>query len=160
MNNTPDNGEKQKKTTDFFKNLSKKKEAKTSEFIVAIIFNIIFLYIVNNLLSWNLGFISPTFQDVIWIFNISICANIVANIIWLAYHPGWFRSIIQIILNILGFLVCYYLFIIFPFIFSQVAYTIALKLLIILGMVGLIIASLVELVRIILRISKHFNSSN
>jgi hypothetical protein len=152
MNDTPDNGEKHKKKTDFLKNLSKKKKAKTSEFVGAIIFNIIFLYIVNNVLSWNLGFIAPSFQDVLWIFNISICATIVANIIWLVYHPGWFRSIIQIILNILGLLVCYYLLVIFPFIFSQEAYTIALKLLIILGIMGLIISSLVEITRLILRL--------
>lgn len=154
MNENQDNGEDQKKVNDFLRKLSKEKDARKSEFIGAIIVNLIMLYIVNNVLSWNLGFIAPSFQDVVWIFNISICSTIVANVIFLAYHPGWFRSIIQIILNILGFLVCYYLYIIFPFIFSQAAYTIVLKILIILGMVALVIASLVEVARLILRIKK------
>jgi glycopeptide antibiotics resistance protein len=81
--------------------------------------------------------------------------TILANIIFLIYHPGWFRSIMQIILNILGFMVCYYLYTIFPFIFSNAAYTIALKILLILGMAGVIIASIVEVFRLILRLLKH-----
>lgn len=156
MTEAQDKGEDQKKVTGFLKNLSKEKEAKTSEFIGAIIANIIVLYIVNNLLSWNLSFILPSFQDVLWIFNISICATIAANIIFLIYHAGWFRSIVQIILNILGFLVCYYLYTIFPFIFSNSAYTIALKILIILGIIALVIATLVEILRLVLRISQPF----
>lgn len=154
MNETQDNGE-QSKVTGFLKKLSKEKKAKTSEFIGAIIVNVIVLYVVNNLLSWHLGFILPSFQDVLWILNISIGMTILANIIFLIYHPGWFRSIMQIILNILGFMVCYYLYTIFPFIFSNAAYTIALKILIILGMVGVIIASIVEVFRLILRLLKH-----
>lgn len=154
LNETPDNGENQGNGNDFWKKLSKEKEAKTSGFVAAIIFNIIVWYVVNNILSWNLGFIAPSFQDVLWIFNISIIATIIANILFLVYHPGWFRSIIQIILNILGFLVCYYLFTIFPFTFSQEAYSLVLQILLVLGMIALIIASLVEVVRLIMRVIK------
>lgn len=156
MSETQDNGEDNIKGTGIIKKLSKEKKAKTSEFIGAIIVNIIVLYVVNNLLSWHLGFILPSFKDVLWILNISIGATIIANIIFLLYHPGWFRSIVQIILNILGFLVCYYLYTIFPFIFSHASYTIVLKILLILGMVGVIIASIVEVLRLISRLSKHF----
>lgn len=151
-----ENGEITKDKNDkhnFLKKLSREKESKTSGFIASIIINLIFLYIVNNILSWNLSFIAPSFQDVLWIFNLSISANIIANIIFIAYHPGWFRSIIQIILNILGFMVCYYLFTIFPFIFSQAAYTIVLQMLLLLGMAGAVIACLVEIARLILRLT-------
>lgn len=154
MGEAPDKGDSQDQDKNFLKTLIKEKEAKSSEFIGAVIVNIIILYIVNNVLSWNLSFIAPSFQNVLWIFNISICAAIIANIIFLLYHPGWFRSLIQIILNILGFMVCYYLYIVFPFIFSQTTYTIALKIILILGMIGLVIASLFEVVRLILRIVK------
>lgn len=141
---------------DFLKNLLKEKEAKTSEFIGAIIVNIIFLYIVNNLLSWNLTFIAPSFQDVLWIFNISIVATIIGNILFLIYHPGWFRSIIQIILNILGFTVVYYLYTIFPFILSHYWVALTLKFALILAMVVLVIVSIFEVVRLILRALKLF----
>ncbi|HHY00654.1 MAG TPA: hypothetical protein GX531_04690, partial [Methanothermobacter sp.] len=84
------------------KKIFEEKKVKKSEFVVAIIVNVILLYIVNNLLSWNFSFITSSFQDVLWIFNISICATIIANIIFLTYHPGWFRSLAKIVLNILS----------------------------------------------------------
>jgi len=135
----------------FLKNLLKEKEPKTSEFVVAIIANIILLYIVNNLLSWNLGFIASSFQDVLWIFNISIAATIIGHILFLIYHPGWFRSIIQIILNILGFIVVYYLYTVFPFILNNGWVVFAVKFALIVAMVVLVIVSIFEVVRLILR---------
>ena len=135
----------------FLKNLLKEKEPKTSEFVGAIIANIILLYIVNNLLSWNLSFIAPSFQDVLWIFNISIAATIIGNILFLIYHPGWFRSIIQIILNILGFIVVYYLYTVFPFILSNGWVVFAVKFALIVAMIVLVIVSIFEVVRLILR---------
>ena len=135
----------------FLKNLLKEKEPKTSEFVGAIIANIILLYIVNNLLSWNLSFIAPSFQDVLWIFNISITATIIGNILFLIYHPGWFRSIIQIILNILGFTVVYYLYTVFPFILNNGWVIFAVKFALIVAMVVLVIVSIFEVVRLILR---------
>lgn len=154
MTETSGDGNNQEKIKDFLKKIFEEKDVSKSEFIVAIIGNIIILYIVNNLLSWNLSFITSSFQDVLWIFNISICATIIVNLIFLAYHPGWFRSLVKIILNILSFLVCYYLYTIFPFIFSQAAYTIILKIILIFGMVALIIASLVEVLRLIFKVIK------
>ncbi|MFA0834523.1 MAG: hypothetical protein ACC609_11015 [Methanobacterium formicicum] len=145
------NGENKENGKNFLKNFIKQKEPKTSEFIVAIIANLIFLYIVNNLLSWNLSFIAPSFQDVLWIFNISISATIIGNIIFLIYHPTWFRSIIRIILNILGFLVVYYLYTVFPFIISNYLVTFSVKFALIVAMVVMVIATIVEIVKLILR---------
>jgi len=148
------NGENNGNRENFLKKLFKEKEPKTSEFIGAIIANIILLYIVNNLLSWNLSFIAPSFQDVLWIFNLSITATIIGNFIFLIYHSGWFRSIIRIILNILGFLVAYYLYTVFPFIFSNGWVTFSLKFALIVVMVVMVIVTIVEMVKFILRIIK------
>jgi hypothetical protein len=136
---------------DFVKNLLKEKEPKTSEFVFAIIANIILLYVVNSLISWNLSFIALSFQEVLWIFNISIAATIIANIIFLIYHPGWFRSIIKIILNILGFLVAYYLYTVFPFSLSNGWVIFSVKFALIVVMVVLVIANIVEVVKLILK---------
>ena len=127
----------------------KEKEFKNSEFIAAIIINIIFLYIVNNLLNWNISFIAPTFSQVLFILNVSIIANILANIGFLIYQRGWFRSLAQIILNIIGFAVAYSFFVVFPFVFQTIAFAYILKFLLILGMIALVIASIVEVLRLI-----------
>lgn len=145
------NGEDKK---NFLKTFLKEKEPKKSAFIAAIVVNIILLYIVNNLLSWNLSFIASSFQDVLWIFNISIAATIIGNVIFLIYHPGWFRSIIRIILNILGFMVVYYLYTVFPFIFSNGWVTFSLKFAFIVAMVVMVIVTIVEVLKLILRTIK------
>ncbi len=146
------NGENNGNGEDFLKKILKEKEPKTSEFIGTIVVNIIFLYIVNNLLSWNLSFIAPSFQDVLWIFNLSITATIIGNILFLIYHPGWFRSLIRIILNILGFMVAYYLYTVFPFIFSNSWVTFSVKFALIIAMVVMVIVTIFEIVKFILRI--------
>lgn len=148
------NGENNGNDKNFLKNFLKEKEPKTSEFIAVIVVNLIFLYIVNNLLSWNLSFITSSFQDVLWIFNLSITATIAGNVLFLIYHPTWFRSIIQIILNILGFLVVYYLYTVFPFIFSNGLVTFSLKFALIVAMVVMVIVTIVEVVKLILRALK------
>lgn len=148
------NGANNGNDKNFLKNFLKEKEPKTSEFIAVIVVNLIFLYIVNNLLSWNLSFITSSFQDVLWIFNLSISATIVGNVLFLIYHPTWFRSIIQIILNILGFLVVYYLYTVFPFVFSNGLVTFSLKFALIVAMVVMVIVTIVEVVKLILRALK------
>jgi hypothetical protein len=128
----------------------RKKEAKKSDFVATIIVNIIFFYIVNNLLNWNISFIAPSFQNVLWIINLSIAATILANLIFLFYNPGWFRSALQIILNIIAFYGAYLLYTVFPFVFSNYYYTYGMEILLILAMIGTVIATIVEILRLIL----------
>lgn len=128
----------------------KEKEFKNSEFIAAIIINIIFLYVANNILNWNLSFIAPTFSQVLFILNISIIANILANIGFLIYQRGWFRSLAQIILNIIGFAVAYSFYVLFPFVFQIAIITYALKFALIIAMIAIVLATIVEILRLLL----------
>jgi len=131
--------------------LLKDKKASKSEFIVAVIVNIIFLYIINNLMSWNISFIDPSFNEVLWIFNISIIANILANVAFLIYYSDAFRSIIQVLLDILGVLVVYYLYVVFPFVFQDGWFIFAVKFALIVALIAIIIATFVEAIRFILK---------
>ena len=133
------------------KGFLKEKKPKKIEFIIAIIANIIFLYIVNNLMAWNISFIADSLSDILWILNISIIANILANIIYLIYYSEWLRVVSQIILNILGFWVAYSLYVVFPFNFSNILYDYAVVFALIVAMIALVIASFVEVVRLILK---------
>lgn len=130
----------------FFRNIFKDKEINRIEFIVAIIVNIIFLYIFNNIPSWNISFITSAFVNILWIINLSLGANIVVNIIFIFYHPSWFRHSLQTFLNILSIMVLYYLYTIFPFNFSHEGIAIALKIVFILIMVILVLTTLIEII--------------
>ena len=128
------------------------KEVRTSEFIIAIVVNIIFFYIFNNLLNWHLNFITNTFQYVLWIINITLGFTIIVNALYLFYHPKWLRDSLQIIINILGFLVVYFLYTVYPFNFSQIFISYGLKLVLILIMLAIIAATVYQIMQLILRI--------
>jgi hypothetical protein len=121
------------------------KREQKSEYFVAIIFNIIFLYIVNNLLNWQVYFITNSFNEVLWIINLSIIITIIGNILLLLYSPERFRHVMKIILNIVAFIAVYFVYIVFPFNFYNSFYNWGFSILMILAMIGIIIASIVEI---------------
>jgi hypothetical protein len=121
------------------------KREQKSEYFVAIIFNLIFYYIVNNLLNWQVYFITNSFNEVLWIINLSIIITIIGNIILLVYSPERFRHLMKIILNIVAFIAVYFVYIVFPFNFYNSFYNWGFSILMILAMIGIIIASIVEI---------------
>jgi hypothetical protein len=128
--------------------LSKDKEKDRSEFIAAIIINIILWFIVNNLLNWNLSFISPTFIQVQGIIYLLITTTILINIIFLFYQATWFRNLLKMITDILGILVAYTLLVVFPFILNEVL-ALVLTILLILAIIGGIIGLIIHLLKVI-----------
>jgi len=120
------------------------KKERTSEYIIAIIFNLIFLYLINNLLNWNIYFITPALNEILWIINLSILATIIGNVLLLLYSPESFRYIMKIIMNTINFIAIYFVYEVFPFNFYNSFFNWGLSIFLILIMIGLVIASLVE----------------
>ncbi len=127
----------------FFLERNRKREQKT-EYITAIIFNLIFLYIVNNLINWQVYFITNAFNEVLWIINLSIIATIIGNALLLLYNPERFRHAMKIILNIFAFIAVYFVYKVFPFNFYNSFYNWGFNILLILAMIGITIAIIVE----------------
>lgn len=123
---------------------NKKEKNRKAEYFVAIIFGLIFLYIVNNLLNWNIYFITNALNQVLWIINLSIIATIIGNVFLLAYDPEWFRHIIKIIINIINFIGAYFVYTVFPFNFYNSFINWGLHIFLILIMIGIAIAIIVE----------------
>lgn len=121
-----------------------KKEEKI-EYIVAIIFSLIFLYIFNNLLNWNVYFVTTAFNQVLWIINLSITATIIGNALLLLYNPVRFRHLIKLIINIISIIAVYYVYRVFPFEFNNSFYNWGLNIILILIMIATAIAIIVEL---------------
>lgn len=129
--------------------LEKDKKKHRAGFLVSIIFNIILYYIANNLLNWNISFIAPTFANVLWIVNYFLLAAIIINLIFIFYHPNWFRNLLHVIIDVLFILTAYTFFTVFPFIVGE-GLAIALKILIALVIVGSVISMIIHVVRFIL----------
>ncbi|MGZ7136289.1 MAG: hypothetical protein ACXVHY_10475, partial [Methanobacterium sp.] len=118
---------------------------RNGEYVSTIIVNIIFLYIFNNLLNWHVYFVTSAFNDVLWIINLSIAVAIIGNFLMLLYRPEWFRHVTKIVLNIVAFAAVYLVYIVFPFNFSNSFLNWGLSVLLILAMIGIIIATIVEI---------------
>jgi len=124
------------------------KEPDRSGFIAAIIINIIIWYIANNLLNWNLSFISPNFSNVLGILNLVIITTILINFIFIFYSASWFRNLLHIPVDILGIMTAYTFLIVFPFILGDVL-ALVLKILIVLGIIGGIVGLIIHILKFI-----------
>ena len=128
----------------FFLERNRKREQK-SEYVAAIIFNVIFWYIVNNILNWHIYFITNAFSEVLWILNLTIIVTIIGNVLLLLYSPDKFRHVMKIILNIFAFIAVYFVYEVFPFNFYNSFYNWGVTVLLILAMIGIVIATIVEI---------------
>lgn len=119
-------------------------EEKT-EYVAAIIVNLIFLYIFNNLLNWHIYFVTIALNEILWIINLTIAVAIIGNFLMLLYNPNWFRHTMKVILNTFAFIGVYFLFTIFPFDFNNPFLNTGLAVLLLLALVGIVIATIVEI---------------
>ena len=120
-----------------------------SAYWVAIIVNAILLFVAHNLLNWGVGFITEEFATVLWVIDLSLGATIAANIVFLFYDPAWFRHMAQVALNVVAVVATYTVFTVFPFALSGLA-DLAVRIALIVAMVGLGIGTIVEVVRLVL----------
>jgi len=132
------------------KNKVAKRPGKTG-YVAAVIVNAIMIYVFNNLLNWGVPFLTSDYSGVLWSINISLAANIIANILFIVYDPGWFHHIAQIVLNVIGLFVVFMIFTIFPFTFADKSWTFWVKIALIIVMAGIGIGTIVEFFRLILR---------
>ncbi|MCX6304470.1 MAG: hypothetical protein NT040_05845 [Bacteroidetes bacterium] len=94
-------------------------KSRNGEYISAIIFNLVFLWIVNHIPGWNLGFIKDNFMVVLWILNVNILVQIGGNALMLLSGLPTIRYIVQIIIESASFVTQMVLFYIYPFDFSH-----------------------------------------
>lgn len=108
----------------------RKRAARKFGYVVAIVVNLILMYVFNNLLRWNWhGFwgprgvlawpiITPRWADVLWALNLSISISIISYVLLLLYDPLWLRRLAEIVRNLFGILVLYMFYAVFPFDFG------------------------------------------
>lgn len=120
------------------------------EYTFAIFFNIIFFYIVNNLENW-VNWLSDGWTAVLWIINISIVLTIVFNLFYIFYDKNWFKNFTQIILNVIGCVSIATFYILFPLNLDATSFAWSqnlIKILLIIGFIGTIIAIIVNIAKL------------
>jgi hypothetical protein len=130
------------------------KRKKWYEYLFTSIINLILLYIANNILYWNLSFISSSFSEVLFAVNLSLIVRIVGNISFIFYHPPWFKHATKVIINITALLAAYMFYVVFPFIISQNFIVVGLKIIIILAIIATAASTVYEIIRVLYALSK------
>lgn len=119
-------------------------------YIVAIIFNIIALYVFNNLMNWGVPFLTSRYSGVLWAIDLSLGASIIANVLFLVFDYPWMRHLGQLILIPLSTLALFIIWAIFPFTFSAESWAFWVKVSLIIIMVFSAIGFIVEFFKLIL----------
>lgn len=115
-------------------------------YVAAIIVNLIMLYVVHSLLRWGVPFLTEDWAAVLPYMDNSIWTTIAANIAWIFYDARWFRRLLQIGLNVLGFRVVWAMFTIFPFEIDVYPVEQILRVGLQVAMVGIVIGTVVEII--------------
>ena len=93
--------------------------ARRGEYVWAIIWNFIFLWVINKLPDWNLGFITESFGAVVWLLVANIFVQIGGNLLMLIFDHRAVRYLARILTEAASLVTILALYFIFPFDFSD-----------------------------------------
>ena len=96
----------------------KTEKSRIPDYIATIIINAVLLWVAHKLPEWT-NFLTNSYQNALWVFNIFFVAAIILNFLFLFLDKIWFRVPMQLILNVIGFFAWFNLYHIYPFDFSH-----------------------------------------
>ncbi len=121
-------------------------------YTVAVLINTGLLIMVPNLLAWGWpAFLTPDFDQVVGLISISLIASIIFNLAYIWYDAGWFRHGGQVATGAISLVVMLRVYQVFPFDFSGWGFDPggALKVALVVGMVGVCVAIAIEFVKML-----------
>lgn len=118
-------------------------------YVVAIAVNAILWYVAHNLQRWDLPFVvAEQFTRILTALDLSLGATMVANAIFVAYDPPWFRRSGQAVLNLFSLSAMYTAYRVFPFDFGSEGANQAIRMLMVLGIIVVGVGTIIELARL------------
>ena len=132
------------------KNIMPEHRRKISEYVGAIIANGFILFVLNNLYNWRVPFLTESYQKCIWAIDVSLGAMIIVNFVFIFFDRDRFKHLLQIFTSAASFLALYIINWIFPFVFTEPAWFIVVKVLLIVSMVATGASVLYNLIRTII----------
>jgi len=125
------------------------KKEKWYDYLIAILINLLFLYIANNLIYWNLSFIAASFGDVLWAINLSLIVAIVANVSFILYDHSGFKIVSKIIMSFTALIAAFTILTVFPFVINQFIIAVGLKILIIIGILAAVVSIIFQIMKMV-----------
>ena len=118
-------------------------------YVVAVLVNAGLLYVAENLLQWNVPFITGDWVDVLWAVRLSLVASLAANAMYVAYDADWFRHLTGIGTSALALLSMVVTYAVFPFDVPSAFIAEVMQLGMLAGMLGMSIAILAQFVHLV-----------
>ncbi len=121
-----------------------------SDYIAAVVFDIVFLVVVNKIPDWNIPFITETYPDILWALNTSLAVSIAGNLVLIFFHPRFLHHLLNAVFSGFGILVLAVIVSVFPFDFTNLVgewLTILIRIVLIAGIVGSAVGTVVHLVK-------------
>ncbi len=88
-------------------------------YVIAVVVNLVLLFVANNLLAWGwIPFLTDGFEQLLPIVSLSLVVGAGANFAFIFYNARWFRSVGQIVQNVVSLFVIVATLKVFPFDFS------------------------------------------
>ncbi len=114
-------GQVEKKVEEKVKKAFKPKgpAARRVGYVFSIAFNILFLWIANNLLNWQVQWVTREWDQVLTWVNISAALNIVVYAGFLCYDKRTFYYVARIPLDVIAIIVSIQMYRVFPFAFEH-----------------------------------------
>ncbi len=121
-------------------------------YAIAVVVNLVLLFVVKNLLAWDwIPFLTDDFEQLLPIVNLSLVVGAGANFAFIFYNAHWFRSVGQIVQNVVSLFVIVVTLKVFPFDFSpySINWATIARVVLILAAVGVAIGTIAEVVKLI-----------
>ncbi|MDP2965879.1 MAG: hypothetical protein Q8N39_07575 [Pelolinea sp.] len=124
-------------------------------YIIAIAVNIALIYIANNLLNWNVPFLTKDYTQCLWAVNLSLGVTIFINFIFIFFDRKWFKNLMQAFGNVFAFISGFIFWRVFPLNLSDsLARIVNFALIIALG--AIVLSAMIELVGAV----RNYNRAN
>lgn len=118
-------------------------------YLVAVAVNLVVLWVVGNLLDWGWpSFLTPAFDDLLPIVEVSLVASAAVNLVWVVWDPEWFHHLAQLGLNAIGMVVTVRTWQVFPFDLSS-GWETTFRVGLVLCAIAIGIATVVETVKLV-----------
>jgi len=136
------------------KRRKKKEKSKKYRYFFEILGYFLIWYVISNISSWNIAFITKNFESVIPLLKLSLGVNIISNLILLIIEGKKTRSLILSISDIFSIFVFYRLYVVYPFKFAYLTGSVfvdqAVRFSFLVATIGLGVALVLEALQLIL----------
>ena len=124
-------------------------------YFLSIVINFGLLYVANNLLNWNINFLTADFSKVLWVINLSFSVTIFTHFIFLFFDRKWFKNLMQALENVFAFISGFIFRQVFPLDVSS-----SLARLINIGLIILLVIILISILSELISAIKHYQKTN